>query len=191
MPDMIDNLTQLVLVNAIYFKAYWAFKFKKIKTRSEIFYQMNGTPKIVSMMTQTNHFELADISKYNIKIIRLPYVGGRVVMDILLPNENIPINKNRIPRKSRTFPKTLRRDSSKKMKKKDRRFRPSRHRIEYRTPPPPTPALEKFQDKLFGDMTISVKRLFEENKQRTKVVLSLPKFKLESVIPLHTGEVPL
>ena len=86
-PPMIDSLTKLVLVNAIYFKADWKFKFKVENTKKKDFFVFSDSyPVSVPMMHLTTNFEIAYLAQEDCKIIRLPYKGDRIVMDILLPN---------------------------------------------------------------------------------------------------------
>ena len=75
-----------VLINAIYFKAKWKYPFEKRKTRSKLFYTEVKQSKRVQMMDLTNTFEFADLSSLQSTMLRLPYEGERIVLDILLPN---------------------------------------------------------------------------------------------------------
>ena len=89
-PDMLDAQTVFVLINAIYFKAKWKYQFKKSKTRRKLFYTKSKSkkglqPKKVQMMDLTETFEFADLSSLQSTMLRLPYEGERIVLDILLP----------------------------------------------------------------------------------------------------------
>ena len=87
-PESLDEETVLVLVNAIYFKADWKYQFDKTKTKEKDFYLEGSTPQKVPMMELSGDesFELADLPSLKSKMLRLPYKGNRIVLDILLPN---------------------------------------------------------------------------------------------------------
>ena len=86
-PDSLGPATALVLVNAIYFKADWKHQFDKTQTKESNFYLEGSTPQKVPMMQLSgNMFELADMHSLKSKMLRLPYQGDRIVLDILLPN---------------------------------------------------------------------------------------------------------
>ena len=87
-PESLNELTVLVLVNAIYFKADWKHQFDKTKTEEKDFYLEGSTPQKVPMMelSSDESFELADLPSLKSKMLRLPYKGERIVLDILLPN---------------------------------------------------------------------------------------------------------
>ena len=87
-PESLTADTVLVLVNAIYFKADWKYQFDKTKTEEKDFYLEGSTPQKVPMMelTSDESFELADLPSLKSKMLRLPYKGDRIVLDILLPN---------------------------------------------------------------------------------------------------------
>ena len=83
------------MVNAIYFKADWKQKFDKTLTKEKDFYLKGENPKKVPMMhltdtynpkSKSKTFEAAAIPALKSKMLRLPYKGDRIVMDILLPN---------------------------------------------------------------------------------------------------------
>ena len=82
----------LVLVNAIYFKAEWKYKFDKKLTEGKDFYLEGETKKVPMMFLggKCTHvcpnFEAAEIPALRSTMLRLPYKGDRIVLDILLPN---------------------------------------------------------------------------------------------------------
>ena len=76
----------LVLVNAIYFKAEWKYKFDKKLTEGKDFYLEGETKKVPMMHLGGASFEAAKIPALRSTMLRLPYKGDRIVMDILLPN---------------------------------------------------------------------------------------------------------
>ena len=86
-PESLGQDTNLILVNAIYFKADWKYKFDKTKTEEKDFYVEGGNPQKAPMMYLSgSNFKVADIADLKSKMLRLPYKGDRIVLDILLPN---------------------------------------------------------------------------------------------------------
>jgi serpin B len=79
----IDSLTRLVLANAIYFYAGWAFPFWKNSTHDGEFFLLGGDRVEVSMMENVEHFGYTKGNGF--QAVRLPYVGGRISMVIILP----------------------------------------------------------------------------------------------------------
>ena len=82
---LFDDLTYFVLINAIYFKADWKLPFDKSKTKKKTFYLANGQKKAL-MMYLKRKLDYAEIPSLQSTMIRLPYKGDRIVMDVLLPN---------------------------------------------------------------------------------------------------------
>uniref|UniRef100_A0A8C3SR55 Serpin family B member 11 n=1 Tax=Chelydra serpentina TaxID=8475 RepID=A0A8C3SR55_CHESE len=85
-PGVIDSTAVLVLVNAIYFKANWEYKFEEKHTIT--FCWSNDNPiKSVQMMYQKDRFKIAHIQEMNAQILMLPYAGKSLNMIILLPDD--------------------------------------------------------------------------------------------------------
>ncbi|XP_030625607.1 leukocyte elastase inhibitor isoform X1 [Chanos chanos] len=84
---VVDELTKLVLVNAIYFKGSWARKFAESSTVQVPFRLNKNETKKVKMMHQKAKFPLAYIPSLNMQILELPYKGKDLSMLIMLPNE--------------------------------------------------------------------------------------------------------
>ena len=82
---VIDSLTRMVLTNAIYFNAAWAFTFEEQDTSEAPFYLLDGNEILVPMMRQTARFDYARGDGY--QVVDLPYVGHELSMTILLPGE--------------------------------------------------------------------------------------------------------
>jgi len=80
---VIDELTRLVLTNAIYFNAAWANPFEKNLTEDGSFYLLDGSQVTVPMMRQTESFGYAEGEGY--QAVELPYDGWELSMVILLP----------------------------------------------------------------------------------------------------------
>jgi len=80
---LINELTRLVLTNAIYFNAAWQYPFNEDMTGDGPFYLLNGGEVTVPMMRQTESFGYAEGDGY--QAVELRYDGGELSMVILLP----------------------------------------------------------------------------------------------------------
>jgi len=89
-PGVLDELTRLVLTNAIYFKGDWKIAFNESLTVEEDFWVAPNVSVKVQMMhmrpNETVRFNYVDTG--NLQILELPYKGENVSMLIILP-ENI------------------------------------------------------------------------------------------------------
>ncbi len=89
-PGLLNELTRLVLTNAIFFKGDWKVAFNESLTVEEDFWITPDRSVKVQMMhmrpNETVRFNYADIG--DLQILELPYKGGNVSMLIILP-ENI------------------------------------------------------------------------------------------------------
>lgn len=87
-PSIINDLTRLILVNAIYFKGNWDLKFDSNLTTEKDFHLANGSTKKVQMMKSNKKFRYvykpADIDA---DICELPYAGQNISMVIILPHQ--------------------------------------------------------------------------------------------------------
>jgi serpin B len=81
----LDEMTRLVLTNAIYFNAAWAEPFQEAATRDGDFYLLDGSTVEVPLMRQMSGFRYADGDGY--QAIELPYDGQELSMVILLPDD--------------------------------------------------------------------------------------------------------
>ncbi|KAM7176602.1 serpin B5 [Macrochelys suwanniensis] len=86
-PGVIDSTAVLVLVNAIYFKANWEYKFEEKHTMPRVFRINQNESKSVQMMYQKDRFKIAHIQEMNAQILMLPYAGKSLNMIILLPDD--------------------------------------------------------------------------------------------------------
>ncbi|KAG8009348.1 Leukocyte elastase inhibitor [Nibea albiflora] len=84
---VVDSMTRLVLVNAIYFKGNWNKQFLESKTRDAQFKVSKNSTKAVKMMHQKSKFPLTYIPEVNCQILEMPYKGKELSMLIFLPNE--------------------------------------------------------------------------------------------------------
>lgn len=84
-PGLIDALTTLVLVNAIYFKGNWASKFDPELTKESTFWIAKEEGIDAPMMYQRGEFRYGESE--GVQVLELPYEGGDVSMILLLPKE--------------------------------------------------------------------------------------------------------
>ena len=82
-PGLLQPLTRLVLVNAIYFKGTWAKPFKKDATADGDFFVAAGQKVQTPLMNQTGNFGYYDAGQW--KALEMPYKGNELAMVILLP----------------------------------------------------------------------------------------------------------
>lgn len=82
-PADVDDTTRLVLVNAVYLNAKWAVPFTKENTAPAPFHAPGGTANVATM-NQIGQFGYRRHSGYS--VLELPYQGGRLAFDILLPD---------------------------------------------------------------------------------------------------------
>nr|XP_019607959.1 PREDICTED: leukocyte elastase inhibitor [Rhinolophus sinicus]XP_019607960.1 PREDICTED: leukocyte elastase inhibitor [Rhinolophus sinicus]XP_019607961.1 PREDICTED: leukocyte elastase inhibitor [Rhinolophus sinicus] len=84
---VVDNMTKLVLVNAIYFKGNWQEKFMKEATTDAPFRLNKKDTKVVKMMYQKKKFPYGYIQDLKCRVLELPYQGEELSMVILLPDD--------------------------------------------------------------------------------------------------------
>ena len=82
-PGVLDDLTRMVLVNAIYFKGTWATPFPKSATRPDRFYTKPDTTITVPFMNKVGQFSYGENDQ--LQLLALPYAGRQLEMIILLP----------------------------------------------------------------------------------------------------------
>ncbi|XP_078794529.1 leukocyte elastase inhibitor-like isoform X2 [Oryzias latipes] len=83
----LNNLTRLVLVNAIYFKGNWNKKFDAQNTRDADFRLNKNAKKTVKMMYRTSKFPLTYIPEINCQILEMPYKDKELSMLVFLPTD--------------------------------------------------------------------------------------------------------
>lgn len=85
MPEgSVNDLTRLVLTNAIYFKGDWARPFDPRRTQDRPFHVATGTDVNVPLMTQEGEFRVAFLDGF--AALELPYAGNDLSMLVLVPH---------------------------------------------------------------------------------------------------------
>ena len=84
---MLDPLTRLVLVNAIYFKGFWEKQFDKQKTVNSSFWVSSEKSVDVPTMRQKAGFKYTEDNQ--VQILELPYQSESVSLIIILPNARV------------------------------------------------------------------------------------------------------
>ncbi|MFI5255606.1 MAG: serpin family protein, partial [Candidatus Limnocylindrales bacterium] len=84
-PGTVDDLTRLALVNAIYLKAPWVTPFDPSLTKPDAFTRADGTTVQVPMMHGGGELPYAEGAGW--QAVELPYVGGSLAMDVIVPDD--------------------------------------------------------------------------------------------------------
>jgi serpin B len=82
---VLDSLTRLVLVNAIYFKGNWATQFDPGLTSEAPFLVAENGQAMAPMMNRKHSFRYGE--SRDLQILELPYGGNDLSMIVLLPRE--------------------------------------------------------------------------------------------------------
>lgn len=85
-PGVLNEMTRLVLTNAIYFKGNWARQFEKGETKDAAFTLISGKKIDVPMMNETADFNYTETEVC--QILELPYVDDELSMIIFLPKKS-------------------------------------------------------------------------------------------------------
>uniref|UniRef100_A0A2C9GU67 Serine protease inhibitor (serpin) 10 n=1 Tax=Anopheles culicifacies TaxID=139723 RepID=A0A2C9GU67_9DIPT len=86
-PDALDELSRMVLVNAVHFKGTWTYQFDPSLTRPFPFWLNDTESRDVPMMNIKKHFAYNNFEQLGFAALELPYSGSDMTMMILLPNE--------------------------------------------------------------------------------------------------------
>ncbi len=89
--DDVTPATLAGVVNTVYFKAAWLHPFVKSMTAPGDFHCADGTKIRVPMMHQTRRFAHAQGDGF--AMLELPYQGGDLALDVVLPNEGVALDK--------------------------------------------------------------------------------------------------
>jgi serpin B len=85
-PGSLDSSTRLVLAEAIYFKGNWASAFNPSNTNSAPFTVSSSQQVQASFMNQSGSFGYATVQAQSLTVLEMPYTGGKLAMDVLLPD---------------------------------------------------------------------------------------------------------
>jgi serpin B len=91
-PNILNNLTRLVLTNAIYFKGNWDVQFDKEKTKDESFTLLAGEKVNVPLMGYKKMPHLKYTKGTGCQILEMPYVDKELSMVVFLPDKVDGIN---------------------------------------------------------------------------------------------------
>ncbi len=83
-PAMFSGDTALALTNAVYFKAAWRYPFNEAATADAPFTILNGEQLSVPTMRLSEMLN-ASVTE-ELTMVQLPYAGGTMVMEILMPS---------------------------------------------------------------------------------------------------------
>jgi serpin B len=84
MPEgTVNNTTNLVLANAVYFKAHWLDSFKEADTKPADFTLSTGAKVKTPLMYQSGHFSLVETDR--LQVLKLPYDGNASSLYVILP----------------------------------------------------------------------------------------------------------
>jgi serpin B len=84
-PGVLDSLTRLVLVNAIYLKAAWQTPFPEASTAVQPFTRLDGSSVNVPTMRLGETLQYASGAGW--QAVELPYVGGSLAMTVIVPDD--------------------------------------------------------------------------------------------------------
>ena len=87
----IDNMTMMYLINALYFKSNWQFKFDKAKTTQYDFTKAGNQKIKVNMMTQSEKFPF--YADQYLQCVEMPYGNGAFSMVAILPADNMNVDQ--------------------------------------------------------------------------------------------------
>lgn len=101
-PKIVDGLTPndvLILINTIYFKSQWMYKFSSNSNYQEIFNKSNQVPHVlasnpqkrITMMKQTHEFNYFEGPNY--QKLEMPYTDGATVMGFILPRPDLELEQ--------------------------------------------------------------------------------------------------
>jgi serpin B len=81
--------TRLVLASAVYFNGKWQSKFDPKSTTQAPFHPSAGAAVQTAFMQQSGRFLYAETA--NAQVLELPYAGGSLVFDVILPQPGQPL----------------------------------------------------------------------------------------------------
>ena len=89
--DKLEDDIEMILINAVYFKGKWSYKFEEKATIKKPFYNFGTQMKEIDTMRQLTRLSYYEDEK--IQAVSLPYTSDGISALVVLPRENIDINK--------------------------------------------------------------------------------------------------
>ncbi len=89
-PAAIPGAVVMYLINAIYFKAPWTFRFDPSDTRTEPFHLDDGSTRMVPLMSSRRDLPYQGNSRF--QAVDLPYGGGAFSMTVLVPEYGVGVD---------------------------------------------------------------------------------------------------
>ncbi|XP_053978733.1 serine protease inhibitor 88Ea-like isoform X1 [Hylaeus volcanicus] len=84
-PNSIQENTDLVLANAVYFKGFWQSQFDPAESKKDLFYSSASQNSMVTFMHQKGVFNYMISETLGAHILELPYKGDDISMVVMLP----------------------------------------------------------------------------------------------------------
>ncbi|XP_050093787.1 antichymotrypsin-2-like [Anopheles aquasalis] len=85
--NSLNDLTRMVLANAVYFKGNWKYQFETTDTRPMRFWSSDTQSRDVPMMYIQEYFAYKNFTMKGFSALELSYSGERMSMLVLLPNK--------------------------------------------------------------------------------------------------------
>ena len=89
-PAVIPGDVVMYLINAIYFKGPWTFRFEPSDTRNEPFHLDNGSTHTVPLMTMRRDLPYRENGRF--QAVDLPYGGRAFSMTVLVPQPDVSVD---------------------------------------------------------------------------------------------------
>jgi serpin B len=96
-PDSVPRDTSVALLQATYLHADWSTPFDRAETREKPFFVLDGTAKEVSTM-HASHLQVLRTANDAFDAVELPYAGGDLVLDILMPRASLAAFESELTR---------------------------------------------------------------------------------------------
>ncbi|EDW08591.1 serine protease inhibitor 42Dd [Drosophila mojavensis] len=153
-PNDIDDETQALLVNAIYFKARWANEFSAMDTTPDKFRVNSNKAVTVAMMYNDDVYAYAELPDLDAVALELPYAGTEVSMLFVLPNQ-----VDGLPQLERQLERTDLNQIAARLRREMVAVRLPKFRIEFE------------QDMTLPLQELGVRRMFTANSQVNTILM--------------------